>query len=218
MLTRFQARGLDALGVSPRRIAVVPLAVSNSRFAFHARRLEPPFVLIHVANAHPIKGTHVLLETFQHIRSAVPARLVIVGAGHIGGMTEREVERRGLGDDVRLVAPVLHEELAEHYRAAHCLLHTSWYESQGVVFNEAMASGAVVCATEVGLASDLSGRCCVTAPVGEPRELAQSVLELLSDEQRYLELQARALAWSREHDVRWSASRYREVYRELGSR
>ena len=216
LLTEFQAQGLEAFEIRPRRTAIVPLGVSTSRFKCGAKQLGPPFVFLHVAYAHPVKGMDVLLEVFKIVSSSIDARLVIVGSNHVGGRTESAVDEMGLSDRVQLVRPVSNQALVDYYDRAHFLLHASWYESQGVVFNEAMASGVVVCSTNVGLAADLAGQCCVVGAVGQAPDLAEKILALAGDEHRYLELQSQALAWSNTHDVVWSTNEYRKIYAQLG--
>ena len=215
VLTAFQARGLDELPARPRQTAVVPLGIDTSGFDFRPRRLEPPLRFLHVAHAHRVKAMPVVLEAFADIVAEVDAVLVVIGSGHIGGATAARVEALALTDRVRLIGPLPHDELPPHYRAAHFLLHASWYESQCVAFIEALACGAVVCSSDVGLAADLGADCCILVERGQPHVLARRVLHVSRDERRYRALQSDALDWCRAHDVCWTANEYRRLYREL---
>jgi glycosyltransferase involved in cell wall biosynthesis len=156
-----------------------------------------------------------VLEAFAAIAAEVDAVLTVIGSGHIDGDTAARVEALGLTDRVQLIGPLPNSELPSQYRAAHFLLHASWYESQCVAFNEAMACGTVVCSSDVGLAADLGADFCILAERGQPHVLARRVLAVTRDERRYRELQSNALGWCRAHDVRWTANQYRKTYREL---
>jgi glycosyltransferase involved in cell wall biosynthesis len=210
-LTRFHAAGLAALGIRPEQTRILPLGVDRSRFPFSAKPLFPPYVFLHVAYAHPVKEIETLLRAFKQISGKVDAKLLIVGEGHIGNETEDLTRRLGLSS-VELSGAVPNARLHELYSQSHFLLHTSRYESQAVVVNEAMASGVVVCATDVGLAHDLGRQFCITAKAGDFEHLAAQVLELVADPARYAALQAHALEWATAHDLHWTAGEYRRIY------
>ncbi len=217
-LTRFHAAGLAALGIRPDQARILPLGVDQSRFPFSVKRLLPPYVFLHVAYAHPVKDDETLLRTFKQISGKIDAKLVIVGEGHVGGETERQISRLALSPCVELVGAVPNARLHELYSKAHFLLHTSRYESQGVVVNEAMTSGVVVCATEVGLVHDLGRKFFVSAKAGDSEHLAAQVLDLVADPMRYAALQAHAYEWAAAHDLHWTAAEYRRIYGDVVAR
>lgn len=214
-LTKFQAQGLVHLGIAGERARIVPFGVDIKRFGAQRKELVPPLEFLHVAYAHPVKGIETLLETFRLVSSVVPANLTIVGANHIGGRTQRLATQMCLSDRITLIPPLPNKSLADLYEQAHFLLHTSWYESQAVVINEAMACGVVVCATRVGIAADLGSEFCVVAEVGDAQDLAEQILSIARDERRYAALRDKAWAWSRDHDVGWTALAYRDIYSQL---
>jgi glycosyltransferase involved in cell wall biosynthesis len=107
------------------------------------------------------------------------------------------------------------EDLPVYYDRSHFLLQASRYESQGVVFNEAMASGTVVCSTRVGLADDIGDSACIVADVGDTAGLVREILQVIVDETRYSELRKSGYAWARQHDAHWTASQYERIYARL---
>jgi glycosyltransferase involved in cell wall biosynthesis len=217
VLTRFQAEGLADLGIPPATAEVLPFCVDLERFPFVQKALSPSYVFLHVAYSHPVKDIDTLLETFRRVSAEHDCRLVVIGHGHREGSTAALVERHGLSNIVEIVEPVSNTMLHKHYARAHFLLHTSRYESQGVVFNEAMASGAVVCATRVGLAADLGDEYCVTAPPGDAEGLARAISRLIREPERYAHIRAKAHAWSAAHDLRWMAEQHEILYHRLRS-
>lgn len=105
-----------------------------------------------------------------------------------------------------------HDSIYQYYESADVLLHTSLFESQAVVVNEAMAHGLLVCGTHVGLLADLAGECCVTVPTGDSKALASKVIETLADQNSCDRLLAKSKEWLLLHDLAWTASRYKEIY------
>jgi glycosyltransferase involved in cell wall biosynthesis len=214
-LTKFHAAGLSVLGIQPEKARILPLGVDGSRFPCSVKPLRPPWMFLHVAYAHPVKDIETLLRTFRQISEKVDAKLVIVGEGHIGGETEDQVRRLGLTSCVELIGAVPNARLHEFYSRAHFLLLTSRYESQAVVVNEAMSSGVVVCATEVGLVHDLGRQYFIAAKAGGFEHLAAQVLEVVADPGRYAELQGHAREWAEAHDLHWTAAEYRRIYADV---
>ena len=214
-LTKFQAAGLSAIGMKPEQARILPLGVDESRFPFSVKPLLPPYVFLHVAYAHPVKDIATVLQTFRQISGTIDAKLVIVGEGHVGGETAEQVRRLGLSSRVELIGAVPNARLHEFYSRAHFLLQASRYESQAVVVNEAMMSGVVVCATDVGLVHDLGGQFFITAKVGDSGHLAAQVLEVVANPVRYAALQTQAREWATAHDLHWTAAEYRRIYAQL---
>ena len=211
-LTKFQAAGLAAIGIGPEQARILPLGVNRSRFPFSVKPLNPPFVFLHVAYAHPVKDIETLLRTFQRISGKIDAKLLIIGERHAGNETDDLVRRLGLSTSVELIGAVPNARLHEFFSQAHFLLHTSRYESQAVVVSEAMTSGVVVCATDVGLVSDLGREYFISAKVGDFEHLSAQVLEVVADPARYSALQSRAYEWAAAHDLDWTAAEYRQIY------
>lgn len=214
-LSRFQARGLSELAISPETALVIPFGVNTSRFSYYEKPLTPPYRFLHIAYAHPVKDMETLIESFRAMSEQVDARLVIVGQGHIGAETERLVEKYSLQERVKLAGSVPNQEIAGYLHESDLLLQTSRYESQGVVFNEALASGVVVCSTQVGLADDLGEDFCILSDVGDARGLAKKILAVVIDNDRIEKLRSNGRQWSTTHDVSWTAAKYEEIYRQL---
>lgn len=215
VLTHFQAKGLADIGIPPTTAEVLPRGVDLERFPFTRKALSPPYVFLHVAYSHPVKDIDTLLETFRRVSDEHDCRLVIIGRGHREGRTDALVEQHGLSSIVEIIEPVANMTLHQHYARAHFLLHTSRYESQGVVFNEAMASGVVVCATRVGLAADLGDEHCITAAPGDAPGLARAILGVIREPERYAHLCTKAYAWSVVHDLRWVVEQHKNLYHRL---
>ncbi len=139
------------LQVDPNRVDVTPLGV-DPRFrrppgeeivAFRQRNeLTRPFVLT-VGTREPRKNLPALVRAFAAIAPDFPHELI--HAGGAGWRTEeldRAIRETALGDRIRFVDYVPHEDLPFWYSAADCFALPSLYEGFGLPLLEAMACGA----------------------------------------------------------------------------
>jgi len=131
----------------------------------------------------PRKGLAVLAEAWSRIHAAVPhARLIVVGPGEAEDsplITDESVIWRGRVSD---------EEKASILRTArvYCAPHTGG-ESFGIVLAEAMAAGAAVAASDLPAFRKvlLDGECGALFTTGDSQALADSVIDLLTNEVRH---------------------------------
>jgi len=202
-LTEFQRREVEAnLGIT-REIIVSYRGVDGSRFSERASSvLQTPIVFLTVGYLNNIKDPDTLLRTFHLIQREVESILIVVGRDYTGGAVQALARELGISEKIRFEGWIDHEQIDRYYREAHFLLHTSRYESQGMVVAEALASGVVVAGTHVGLMSDLAGTCCITAPTQQPEALAREVLSLIKDPERMERMRQNARDWSGRHSLK----------------
>ncbi len=74
---------------------------------------------------------------------------------------------------------------------------------------EAMASGVVVCGTNVGILADLGEQFGVIAPPKDDSGLASRILNLIEDEARYLRITQNAYQWITQENGAWASENYR---------
>lgn len=95
------------------------------------------------------KGYRTLLRAMPSILEAHPkARLVIVGRGHMRGTLMRQAKRLGVDHAVTIRPEMPLEELAQHFRSADLVVDPSYYEGQGLMALESLASGTPVVAVD----------------------------------------------------------------------
>ncbi|MBV9109791.1 MAG: glycosyltransferase [Gemmatimonadetes bacterium] len=158
------------------------------------------------------KGFHDLLRAFARVREKTPARLWIVGEGHLRASLEAEAERLGIaphvwfagfqGNPYRLMA-----------RADVFALSSLW-EGFGNVVVEAMAVGTPVVATRCPHGPDeivTDGRDGVLVPVGDDQAMAGALLRVLGD----AELRARLSAAGRVRAEDFAAPRIAGAYGDV---
>jgi D-inositol-3-phosphate glycosyltransferase len=162
-----------------------------ARVALFAGRLEP------------LKGAQILLDASARLRAADGfSDLVVVIAGddsgdgaqdHRGGerrRLERHAARIGLGEHVRFVGAVPHEELAEYYAMADVCVVPSLTESFGLVALEAQALGTPVIAASVGGLREVveDGVTGFLVEGHDPADYAQAMAAILEDPLRRNEM------------------------------
>lgn len=175
------------------RICAIPLGLELDRF--HPTRSRPlrdgfrseigagdgPVVTI-VGRLEPVKNHHLFLEAAALVRAAGRrARFVIVG----GGGEERRLRERtaalDLEEDVLFLG--WRSDLDRVYAGSDLVVLTSVNEGTPVCLIEALAAGRPVVATDVGGVRDVveDGRLGVVVPPGDPRALADAIVEFIDD-------------------------------------
>lgn len=133
------ARAIEAFGVAPERILMVPFGIEAERFATPAPRPDTPFVLLSTRRLEPVYD----VETF--LRACTPF-VAAVGAGveiHVAGNGSREAALRELAASlpVRFLGWLSQPDLDAALRRAHVYVSTSRSDSTSVSLLEAMAAG-----------------------------------------------------------------------------
>lgn len=157
---------VELLHVEPDRIDVTPLGV-DARFRrasgeeivdFRQRHeLSHPFVLA-VGTREPRKNLPALVRAFASIADSIPHDLVHAGsAGWLTDELDEAVAEAKLGDRIRFVDYVPHEELPLWYSAADCFVMASLYEGFGLPLLEAMACNAACIASNRSSLPEVAG-------------------------------------------------------------
>ena len=160
---------VEILGISPEKIIVTPLGVSQhhaprlvgaaewiaggreSRLRFNLSEDRP--LLLYVGGIDPRKNIPFLLRVFAQLLTqfvgAERPMLLLVGRHELDdqfpGMLG-EIQRLGIEDDVKLLGYVPDQQIADLYRMAHLKIFPSLYEGFGLPVLEAMSFGLPVVA------------------------------------------------------------------------
>jgi glycosyltransferase involved in cell wall biosynthesis len=199
-----------------RAIHVIPRGVSTLKFKYSGKKILTPLKILNVSYLNPVKDQNTLLKAFLLINSKVDSVLIHVGEDFHNGEIQQKVKEMGIADKVFFTGFIANDNLPPYYDQADILLHTSLYESQGIVVNEAMACGLIVCGTHVGLMADLSETCCLTVNIGDAEALAQTVLRLIDNPEQITRLRKNAYEWTLKHDLEWTIQQHISVYENLG--
>ena len=111
------------------------------------------------------------------------ARLVIVGRGHMKSSLEKKAKKLGISGSIFIQSSLSFEELAQHFRSADLVVYPSYYEGQGLIPLESLASGTSVATVDQEPLTEM-----VDTTVGglfkrgDPEDLAKCVNQMLSDD------------------------------------
>ena len=130
------------------------------------------------------KGYMTLLRAMPAILQENPnAKLVIVGRGHMKSSLEKNAKKLGISDSIHIQSSLSFEELAQHFRSADLVVYPSYYEGQGLIPLESLASGTPVATVDqeplTEMVDDSVGG---LFKRGKPEDLARCVNEMLASE------------------------------------
>lgn len=197
--------------VPDHKLKLAPLGVDTERFS-PSQALPQP-MLIQAASLLPVKNQALALQVFHLARQRLPElQLHLAGAGPDQEGLVKLAEDLNLGHHVTWHKQRSYPEMPALYRQASLYLQTSRHESQGMAVLEAMACGVPVIGAPVGVVRDLA---CLP-PQTDPALLADQVLQVFSDQNRYL-------AWRRqarqcienEFSLTRTTANFLEIYKDL---
>lgn len=176
----------ELTGVEPDVIPLAaPRSATNRRFSVKPPGDEPLPTVLAVGRMIERKGFPVLVRAATRLRGR--ARVVIVGDGEARPAVEKEIQRAGTADVVRLVGQLPNDELANLYGrcAVFCLPAVvdsrGYTEALGVVLIEAMEHGKPVVASRLGGIPDVveHGVTGLLVPSNDPGALADALLHVV---------------------------------------
>jgi glycosyltransferase involved in cell wall biosynthesis len=132
------------LGVSPGKIAVVPLGVDDVFFAEIEPAAEPRPYFLYVGNHREHKDLPTLFSAWQSLAPQRSVDLVLTGDDDLEPAFERPKRSSG---ELRFIGNVGPNHLARLYRGAVALVHPALTEGFGLPMLEGAAVGAPVIAS-----------------------------------------------------------------------
>jgi N-acetylglucosaminyldiphosphoundecaprenol N-acetyl-beta-D-mannosaminyltransferase len=214
---------IEVEGMRPDKLVVIPNGVDLTRFDCAYRHdpertriraalgIQPDqlFVLT-IARLHPQKGHTYLIDAMPTVLAQHPqAHLICVGEGPLHEVLVAQIERRGLGRQVRLVGR--RTDIPQVLAAADLFVLPSISEGMPNVVLEAMAAGTPVVATAVDGTRELihEGQTGRLVAAQQTAPLARVITELLADsEQRERLAQAAHANVSSLYDVHTMYTRF----------
>ena len=129
------------------------------------------------------KGHLTLLRSMPEILAKHPgARLCIIGRGHMRKTLLKQAKKLGVGHAVFIKGGMSFENLAQHFRSADLVVYPSYYEGQGLIPLESLASGTpVVTVNQAPLTEMIDETVGGLFECGNPSDLARAVNVALND-------------------------------------
>ncbi|MGB3771378.1 MAG: glycosyltransferase family 4 protein [Rhodococcus sp. (in: high G+C Gram-positive bacteria)] len=178
---------VDAFGVDPAAVSVVPLGVDTTVFS---PRSEPRVAgrIVAVASADvALKGVRHLLEAVAKIRTERAVELQLVSKIDPAGPTRALIDDLAIGDIVHIRSGLDDGELAEVLASADVACVPSLYEGFSLPTIEAMACATPLVVSRTGAIPEVvggDGLCADLVPPGDSDKLARALIGLLDDEPR----------------------------------
>lgn len=146
-------------------------------------------------------------------------RLWLVGDGPYRAECQAIARRLAIGDRVRFVGFVPHEEVSRYYSAADLFVFSSITETQGLVVQEAMTYGLpALCVAGGGAGASVENDVNGFTVRNDPREFADLVHKVLAEDELYARLAEGAIRTVRSHGATEMGARVVDVYREVIAR
>jgi L-malate glycosyltransferase len=173
--------------------------------------------IAHVSNFRAVKQPQVMAQVFAKIRERTNSELWLIGDGPEMSRVKSFFRQNDIED---VIYWDLQYEVAELLAQTDILLVTSQMESFCLAALEAMACGVPVVASRVGGLPEvvLDGKTGLLFNLDQIDQAAQSVLDLLSDPERYKQMSESAFRHARNFDYYDGILNYEELYmRHLSS-
>ena len=105
-----------------------------------------------------------------------------MGRGHMAKTLLKQAEKLGVGHAVFIQPGMSFEDLAQHFRSADLVVYPSYYEGQGLIPLEALASGTpVVTVNQAPLTEMIDETVGELFTTGDSSDLAKAVCRSLND-------------------------------------
>jgi 1,2-diacylglycerol 3-alpha-glucosyltransferase len=142
-------------------------------------------------------------------------RLWLVGDGPYRAECQSLARKHQIGDRVRFVGFVPHDEVPRYYTAADVFVFSSMTETQGLVVQEAMSYGLpAICVGGGGASASIEDGLNGFIVKNEPHGFAATVLQVLQDEDIYARLSEHASRTVRMNGTPEMCRRVVEVYHQ----
>jgi glycosyltransferase involved in cell wall biosynthesis len=207
---------LSQLGVAAQRI---PLGVDLT--AWPPRDPVPrdpsrPARFIHVASLNRVKDQTTLLRALASLmRSGLNFEMKIVGEDTLNGEIQSIAAELGLSERVKFLGFLPQRRLRPVVEAADLMILSSRHEAGPLAMLEAAVAGVPTVGTAVGHIQEWSPAATACVPVGDSARLAETIGQLLEDEDLRLRLAREALRRATSEDANYTAERFQRLYETL---
>jgi glycosyltransferase involved in cell wall biosynthesis len=209
------AAGVEAYGIPPERICVIPPGTAKPDRPLRSRR-GPVRSLLCIASVIPRKGHRVLVAALARLRG-LDWQMVCIGSLERDPRTARSIRQMisaaRLGRRITLAGEQPPRMVMRAYRAADLFVLPSLHEGYGMAFAEAMTHGLPIIATAAGAIPETVPRDAgLLVRPGGAAELARALRRVIADPALAVRLAAGSrAAGARLPDWRQATERWEQV-------
>lgn len=211
---------IEALGVHPARLHVLPFGVDAGRFHPDSEVARDESLVICTRNFAPVYDVATLVRAVAllHARGR-RVRVDLIGAGPLRADLERLTTELGLDDSVRFLGHVPHETLPALLQGAGVFVTPSHSDGNNISLNEAMAAGCTPIVTDIPANTQwiTHGTTGFVYPPGDSNALAAAIVAALDAPAAWRDAARTANIERVRRDANWPAAvaRMRELYDTL---
>ncbi len=211
-ISQSTADDLKKMGIK-QKISVVYSGIPELKNIYNIKREKN--LVLYVGRIKRYKSIDHLLKAVNIIKSDIPVKLAIVGAGD--ALEELKNLACELNLEVDFKGFVSEEEKYEMYQKARVIVQPSIKEGWGLTAIEAQACGTpVICANSPGLRETLiDGKTGYLYDYGNITELAKKIKDILTDDTKWLEFSNSAIEWARNFSWDYSAEKMEKIIMEV---
>jgi glycosyltransferase involved in cell wall biosynthesis len=222
------AEGLLRLGVPSQRLHAAVGGIDTNVFApgegdrSAFGLAESDFVVLAPRGVRPLQNPRVILDAFAQFVEREPRGILLLKLGPSEAIALPSDLRRAvadLGDRVRVIGRLQHQELAVLYRSADVCVSVPSSDGTSVALLEAMGCGCPVVASAISaneewVATNDAG---ILVPIGDHEALSEALIELAAAPERRAAYSRNAAAGALARaDQARELGRLVEVYERLG--
>ncbi|QPG06395.1 glycosyltransferase family 4 protein [Salinimonas marina] len=227
--TQFAKRQYEALGAKNSNFVIIPQGIDLSQWDFAP--LPPPVKgePLHILTVGRIveeKGHKYVIEALKLLtEKGVNACYHIVGRGPELSNLQQQTKALGLTNKVIFHGVLTGQALKQQYAQSHIFVLPSlkgdgqlWEETQGVVVQEAQASGRLVIGADSGgiPESIVDGENGFIVPDREPNALVHKIIDIVNAPEKWQAWQQAGRNWTQSHyDLKVVGARVYDVYKNL---
>lgn len=160
-------------------------------------------IILFLGRLHKIKGINYLIEAFSMFRKEFAPCILVIAGPDEGELRNLKIlsSRLDIQEQVRFVGPLYGEDKLAAYRDADLFVLPTAYEIYGLVTFEALLCGTPVVVSSESAAGQLISQAGAgyLSPYGDVPQLAATLTEALSDEDRSAAMVQAGQAFIRKH-------------------
>lgn len=165
----------------------VPNIVDTKLFYYTPKEASNTFQFTSIGSLITSKRIDLIAEAFAKVfKNNKNVKLTIFGEGPEKAKVEELIKKLSIEDQVQLMGQQSREKIANHLKKSDCFVLPSQYETFGVAYIEALASGVPVIATRCGgpeaFINESNG---IMIPVDDSNELIRSMKKMHYENNKY---------------------------------
>jgi len=149
-----------------------------------------------IGNLNKNKGHELLLDAFSKVlKINKHATLVICGEGEEKKKLNKKIHALSLGNNIELTGHLNKWEILKKLQESDCLVHTSYYETFGVVLIEAISCGIPFITTKSGGPEDIyEDKIGYLIETGNIQSLANAMIKFIHEKNMFSKFELRSIA------------------------